>query len=309
MQKKIKEKKSISVIVLGVGLMLYSALLLLLLFWGVLTSLKTDDDFLIRQNYLSLPKDPDTGNLLWPWAWDWKNYTSATKFLKITGLYRNGRSMAVPFDTQVLYSVVYAGGCALVGALCPCIMAYATSKFAYKICRVIDSIVIIVMIVPIVGAQISLVSLLHSFGIYDTWIGIFLPKMSFTGMYYLMFSAIFKGVSKEYYEAATIDGASEWTLLVRIAFPLVINSFALIVLLLFIQYWNDYQTLLIYAPSHPTITYGLFRIMTDPTGSSERGSTGVQMASCVIIAMPVIILFIIFRNKLMGNLTIGGVKE
>ncbi len=309
MKKTMKDKQSIAVIVLGVGLMLYAVILLLLLFWGVLTSLKTDDDFLLRQNYFFLPKDPDTGNLLWPWDWDWANYSSATTFLKITGLYRNGRPVSVPFETQVFYSIIYAGGCALVGALCPCLMAYATSKYDYKICRVIDSIVVIVMIVPIVGAQISLVSLLHSLKIYDTWLGIFLPKMSFTGMYYLMFSAIFKGVSKEYYEAATIDGASELTLLVKIAFPLVINSFALIVLLLFIQYWNDYQTLLIYAPSHPTITYGLFRIMTDPTGSSERGSTGVQMASCVIIATPIIILFIIFRNKLMGNLTIGGVKE
>ena len=75
------------------------------------------------------------------------------------------------------------------------------------------------------------------------------------------------------------------------------------------EYWNDYQTLLIYAPSHPTIVYGLFKVMTDSSGSSVRGQVPVQMAGCTLVTVPVIMLFIIFRNKLMGNLTIGGVKE
>ena len=188
-------------------------------------------------------------------------------------------------------------------------MAYATQKFQKKFNKVIDILVIISMTVPIVGSQSSMLSLMHGLGIYDTFLGLYMQKFYFGNMYYLMFSAVFKGVASAYYEAAYIDGASEWQVMVKIALPLVLTSFGLIFLLNFITYWNDYQTLLIYAPSHPTIVYGLFKVMTDSSGSSVRGQVPVQMAGCMLVTLPVITLFIIFRNKLMGNLTIGGVKE
>ena len=175
--------------------------------------------------------------------------------------------------------------------------------------KVIDIIVIISMSLPIIGADSAMISLMHQLNIYDTFPGLYMQKFYFGNMYYLMFSAIFKGVSKEYYEAAYIDGATEWQVMVKVAIPLVLTSFGLVFLLHFITFWNDYHTLLVYAPSHPTITYGLFKVMTEPSGSSVRGQTTVQMAGCTLITLPVVILFIIFRNKLMGNLTIGGVKE
>ncbi len=170
-------------------------------------------------------------------------------------------------------------------------------------------IVLLTMIIPIVGSSMSMVDFMYKMRLYDTFPGLYVQKFNFANMYYLIFSGVFKGVSKEYYEAAHIDGASEWLVMTRIAFPLVMTTFGLVVLLHFIQYWNDYSTLLVYAPSHPTIAYGLYRIMTDPTGSSDRGSTPVQMAGCILIVLPTMILFLIFRDKLMGNLTIGGVKE
>jgi ABC-type glycerol-3-phosphate transport system permease component len=131
----------------------------------------------------------------------------------------------------------------------------------------------------------------------------------FSTYYVLLLRNFFYGINGSLEEAAQLDGASELKIMLKIALTLVASSFGLIFLLLFIGYWNDYQTLLLYAPSHPSVAYGLFRVMTDSTGASERGSTPVQMAGCILIVIPVFTLFIIFRNKLMGNLTIGGVKE
>ena len=308
---KIKSKNEISLlsVVLAIILVLYSALFLYLIFWAIITAFKTNDDFTILQNYLGLPKDFMTEKLLAPWDWKWENFTTIMKFFEVKGVYREGREVTIPFDMQVLYTVLYAGGCAFIGALCPCLVAYATSKFKTGFNYIIDVIVIVTMVIPIVGSQVSMISLLNSLDIYDTFLGLYLQKFNFANMHYLMFAAVFKGVSKEYYEAATIDGASELKILIKIALPLVATSFGLIFLLMFIGFWNDYQTLILYAPSHPSIAYGLFRVMTDPTGASERGSTPVQMAGCILIVIPVFTLFIIFRNKLMGNLTIGGVKE
>ena len=98
--------------------------------------------------------------------------------------------------------------------------------------------------------------------------------------------------------------------MIRIALPLVMNSFGLIFLLHFITYWNDYGTLLLYAPTHPTIAYGLYIFSTRSPGNDLKlASKSVQMAGSIMIAIPTTILFVIFRNKLMGNLAIGGVKE
>ncbi len=306
-----QKKKNISpaTVILFVVLVLYAAFLLSIVLWAFSTAMKTDTDFTSYSNYMGLPRDDRTRKLLAPWAWQWKNFATAVRYLPVTGIYRGGRAVTVPFAMQVVYTLGYAVVCGLLSTICPCIMAYATSKFHYKFNKVIDTIVIITMIVPIVGSQVSMVSLLHKLHLYDTMWGLYMQKFSFAGMYYLVFASVFKGVSKEYYEAAHIDGASEWSVMVRVAMPLVLTSFGLVFLIFFIQYWNDYQTVLLYAPSHPTVAYGLYRMMTDAAGSSERGVTSVQMAGCILIVIPVIVLFIVFRNKLMGNLTMGGVKE
>ena len=308
-------KKSISPIsiILGLILILYSLVLVLLLYWAVITAMKSNNDFVLgNNNFLELPREyyKGQGGILAPWEWEFENFANVAKFFDLKDLVRNGRRIrSIPFSTQVMYTLLYAVGCSFFATLCPCIVAYATQKFKYGFNKVIDAIVIIGMTVPIIGAQASMLSLMHGLGLYDTFLGLYLQKFTFENMYYLMFSAIFKGVSKEYYEAAYIDGATEWQVLVKIALPLVLTSFGLVFLLYFINFWNDYQTLLIYAPSHPSIVYGLFKVMTESTGSSVRGQVPVQMAGCTLITLPVIMLFIIFRNKLMGNLTIGGVKE
>ena len=296
-------------IITGVILVLYTAIMAFFIYWAVMTSLKTNDDFVIGKNYLSIPKTLD-GQSLAPWEWEWSNFATIVQFFDVENVFRNGRMIAsIPFGTQALYTVMYAVGCAFLSTLIPCIVSYATSKFNYKFNVILDGICIVTMIIPIVGSQVSMISLLNDLNLYDSFIGLYLMKCHYANMYYLMFSAIFKGVSKEYYEAAYIDGASEFSVMIRVAMPLVASSFGLIFLMFFIQFWNDYTTLMLYAPSHPTISYGLYRVMTDSPGGTARGYTTVRMAGCVIIVIPVIAIFLIFRNKIMGNLTIGGVKE
>lgn len=306
----IKKEKSWFSTVLFTVLTIFSLIMIVLLYWAIITSVKNESDFTMGKNYFGLPKDYyNNNNLLNIWQWNWSNFITITKYFTVTGVVRNGRDVSVPFDMQVVYTVMYACGGAFVATACPCLVAYARKRYDYKFLTVLDYIVLFAMIVPIVGSQASMISLLHSFNIYDTFLALYLQKFNFANMYYLVFVAVFKGVSKEYYEAAGIDGANEFQILTQIALPLVLTSFGLVFLLFFVQFWNDYQTLLVYAPSHPTIAYGLFRVLTDATGSSERGYTTVQMAGCVLITLPVIVLFIIFKDKLMGNVSIGGVKE
>ena len=164
------------------------------------------------------------------------------------------------------------------------------------------------MILPIVGAYPAEMSVLRGLGLYNQIWGTWIQKFNFQGMYFLVFYAMVKSLGKEYWEAAYIDGADQYTVLLKVIMPLLKNTIVLVVLLQFIGFWNDYQSQLLYIPSYPTLAYGIYYI-TNVKTDSDLVNTPMKLSAAIVFATPIIILFVIFRNKLMGNLTMGGVKE
>ena len=292
---KKKRKFMLSEIVLCVILFVYAAFMLYLLYWGLLTSLKSNDDFLIEQNFFGLPTE-----------WAFENYEAVFNrlYVRVT---RDGLGMQIGMVYQILYTVLYAVGGALLSSLAPFLVAYACTRFHYRFNGVLSTMVLIVMIVPIVGSSTSMLSLLNQLKIYDTFLGVYCEKFIFTSIYFLIYRGILKGLSTSFSEAATIDGANEFQIMTIINFPLVINEFLTVMLIYFIQYWNDYQTPLLYLPSHPTLAYGVYFLTNQTTG--DLNITPRKMAGCMVLAVPILILFIAFKDKLMGNLSMGGVKE
>ena len=143
-------------------------------------------------------------------------------------------------------------------------------------------------------------------GIYDSQLGLWFMSATFLGIYYLMFYSIFKGLSWEYAEAAFIDGAGHWQILLRIMLPLIKNTFLVIFLLNFIARWNDYQTPWIFLPNTPTAAVGVQFFSVG--GEIGMGGVPIKLAASILLMLPVIVLFLIFRKKLVGNLTLGGIK-
>jgi ABC-type glycerol-3-phosphate transport system permease component len=131
-------------------------------------------------------------------------------------------------------------------------------------------------------------------------------KANFLGLYFLVFHEVFKAMPKSYSEAATIDGAGDFAIMTRIALPLAKNTFFTVLLINFVTLWNDYQTPMIYMPTHPTIAEQLYWIQH--SSFKLFAKTPVQMAAVLLLMIPVLILFLCFHKRLMGNLTIGGVK-
>ena len=92
----------------------------------------------------------------------------------------------------------------------------------------------------------------------------------------------------------------------RIMLPLVRNTFFTVFLIKFVELWNDYQVPLLYLPSRPTLSFGLY-FVSNYTGNTIS-TVPLRMAGCIIILLPILALFIAFKEKLMGNITMGGVK-
>ena len=107
-----------------------------------------------------------------------------------------------------------------------------------------------------------------------------------------------------------MDGANDFHVFFHIATPLLKNTFFTVFLIKFVGYWNSYQGAMIYMPSYPVLAQGLNNIMNlsqDAQGFNYR-TVPAQLSAAVMSAFPVCIVFAIFQKRLLGNLTVGGLK-
>lgn len=308
-QNKLKKNKGAINYIILVLLIVYSISLIVMLAWGLLTSLKTINDF--QYNKFNLPKGivvgkPGEGPLLYPWQWAWSNFGNIIKNFDVE-VTRAGKRIAISMIMQFVYTIMYAGGCAAISVFVTTVMSYLVTKFDYALSKVIYTFVVVSMVIPVIGTMPATLTVLNKLKLYDTFFGIYIMNFTFSGMYFLIFCGIFSGISNEYSEAAYIDGASELRVLFRIMFPLVMPTCATVFLIQFINLWNDYNTSIVYMPSHPTLARGVFALRNvDRNGFS---SEPMRLAGCMILAIPITAIFIAFKEKIMENVTMGGVKE
>lgn len=291
---KIKEKRNVYspfTIIMGIVLALYAVTLIVLLGWAVITGCKSQDDFYV--NKYKLPTE---------WYWNFEYVYSQFTVTIQTELGSRNVGMPEMYMNSILYSV----GCAFAATLVPCITAYACAKYEYRFSKIVYSIVLVAMIVPFVGSLPAEVRMAQRFRLYNHIWGMWIMKANFLGMYFLVFYAGFKCQPKAYMEAATVDGAGNWRIMTQISLPLIRNLFFTVILINFITFWNDYQSPLVYLPSYPTVAYGMFKIKD--TVINGMSTVPMRMAATTMMLAPVIILFALFSKRLLGNLSIGGIK-
>ncbi len=276
-------------------LLLYAVSLLLPLLWAFVTSFRDNFDFIM--------------NGAWKWPEKWiNNYETVLKYFHVKVNTADGLSKRfVEIPEMLLNTVLYAGGGSFFLMLSSLLMAYAASRFKFKACSVIYTAVILQMIIPIVGSLASEIKMARALGLYDNIPGMWLMKCYVQGLYFLVFHGAFKLIPKEYSEAAEIDGAGNFSIMVRIMFPFVSGTIFSVLLLNFISLWNDYQTPLIYMPSHPTLSFGLYYYVRG-SFEAETADTPHQLAGCMLMAIPLFLIFIVFQKRLLGNLSMGGLK-
>ena len=328
---KVQEKKSrftpIMWVLLAV-LIIYCLSLFYMLAWTVVTSFKVNQDvyeldrygfFINYDRYYNSWNSGSDFHLLNRVALDKARAEGALFLYTFRHMIQDFRmrtdpmpgspSVDVGMGKMYLYTFAYAGGCAFTATLVPCITAYACARYNYKFSKAIHTAVIIVMMIPIVGSMPSEIEMARTFNIFNTMWGMWIMKANFLGLYFLVFYDIFKALPISFSEAAKIDGASHLQIFLRIALPLIKNTLLTVLLIKFITFWNDYQTPKIFMASFPTIANGLHFVMNE---NAKEGSIHTEiparMAMVILTAAPVTTLFMFFQKRLLGNLTMGGVK-
>ena len=286
--KDVKSRLSPLTIVMLVVLVLYSALLLAMLLWTVLTALKEPLKF--NNNRVGLPK---------PWYFENIPYVlKHAEIIKEQGV--------VPFHEIVWNSALYSVGCSIINTLVTCIVAYLCARYDCKFSKFVYSLVLVVMVIPVVGNQTSELQMSINLRLYDKMVGMLVMRASFLGIYFLVFYDMFKAVPMAFSEAAEIDGAGDFQIMVKIFFPISSNTFLTILLINFIGYWNNYQVPMVYVPNHPTLAEYMFQISTFSKYPFSKAP--VQLASSLILLLPAVAIFLAMHKRLLGNLSIGGVK-
>ena len=287
-RKKLKNRLSPITIIMLVVLILYCVLLLSMLLWTVLTSLKKPLGF--NNNVIGFPK-----------PWYFKNIPyilEHAEIIKEQGI--------VPFYEIVWNSVLYSVGCALINTAVTCVVAYLCARYECKFSKFVYSLVLVVMVIPVVGNQTSELQMAINLRLYDKMAGMLVMRATFLGIYFLVFYNMFKAVPKAYSEAAEIDGAGDFQIMVQIFFPIVANTFLTVLLINFIGYWNNYQVPMVYVPNHPTLAEYMFQITTFSKYPFSKAP--VQLSASLILLVPAVVIFACMHKRLLGNISIGGIK-
>ena len=292
-KNRIANKKDLFLMIIFVVLVLYVASIIFVLYMGFINSLKTTGDSRYDGNFFGFPNAK--------YGWQWQNYGKElfSKFV----ILRSGTTHDM--GGMLLTSFIYAVFVSITGILNQVVVAYAVTKYTFKLKKVLYTTAIVVMFIPIVGALPSKVAIMEALHLRNSIIGICIMNSTYTGLYFLVFCATFSGISSTYAEAAKIDGAGHLSIFVKIMLPLIGSTLFAVFILQFITNWNDYYTPMIFLSSRPTIAYALFEFNRE---SEAVVSTALKLSASIFTCIPIIIVFVIFRNKIMGNVTMGGIK-
>ena len=286
--RKTGKKFSAFELILGSTLIVYCAFMLIIFLWALNTSIKSDDNFLADPRGLTN-------------SFAFENYLSAFNNIK----YKDGLDDRY-YETMLLNSVLYAGGSAFFQVSCTAVVAYCTARYKNVVSTILHYVVIITLILPIIGNMPSMIEIMRKLNLYNTMVGAWIMKLGFNNMYYLIFYAAFKSLSWEFAESAFLDGANHFTVFFKIMLPLTMTLVGTVFLLYFITYWNDYQVPMLYFPKYRTAAYGLFVVFTSTVDGMAYPPA--KIAGAVFIFLPIFIVFMVFKKKIMGNLTEGGIK-
>lgn len=279
-------------IILYVIVAVYCLSMVYVLLFGLINSLKDATDF-EWLNPFGFPHKE--------FGWKFDNYSKVLKEFKVSSMSMGGEE--VGFMGMFVNSLLYAVFMTLFSMATQIMVAYAIAKYDFRLKPLLYGVAVIVMLLPIIGSLASEVQMADTFNFRNNLLGICLMKCKYAGLYFLVFYATFRSVSWTYAEAAQIDGAGHLKIFIEIMLPLIKSTVFAVFILLFIEFWNDYYTPMIFLPQSPTMSYGLFVFQTD-----NRASQPIQLAACLLTCLPILVLFVVFKNKIMGNVTMGGLK-
>ncbi|PPH12905.1 sugar ABC transporter permease [Rathayibacter sp. AY1C1] len=272
-----------AVILRGVVLAIGAIVFLFPFYYMIVGSLQTDPDPTLAGAI------PEPGNLTLD------NYVNVNERISLlTGLVNSG---------------IFTGGVLLCTVFFGVLAGYALAMLQWRGRNAVFALALLVQVIPFQLLQIPLYVLIaRDYGLADSHLGMILP-FAINSTAVIIFRQYFLQLPKELFEAARIDGAGELKLLWTIALPLVRPALVTAVLLTFIGPWNEFlwPFLITKDASLQPLAVSLANYISNVASSTDN-PFGAILAGAVVLAAPVVVLFIVFQRYFVSTDLGSGVK-
>ena len=280
-EKKAKTKNKIAKTITYFFLILWAILVLFPFYWMVLTSLKSYSAY----NSEYIPKFFTLSPTL-------QNYADAFS--------------AVPLARYFLNTIIFTVVTTAIMLVVITLAAFAFARLEFKGKNIAFILFLALMMIPNELVIITNFVTITNWNLRNTFPGLILPSVTSVFYIYLL-KENFEQISDSLYYAAKVDGTSDFKYLLKVMIPISKPTLITITILKVIECWNSYvwPRLITDDPNYFLVSNGIQEIRENGFG---RENIPAMMAAVVVISVPLIVLFLIFRNKVMEGVSRGGTK-
>ncbi len=213
---------------------------------------------------------------------------------------------AVPLAKYFVNTLIFtvATTALMLVIIVPAAFAFARLNFRGK--NIAFTAFLSLMMIPSELVIITNYATVTNLDLRNTFLGLILPSVMSVFYIYLL-KENFAGVPDELYYAAKVDGTTDMKYLFKVMIPICKPTLVTIVILKVIECWNSYvwPRLVTDDPMYYLVSVGIQEIRENGFG---RENIPAMMAAVVVISLPLIVLFLIFRHKIMEGVARGGTK-
>ena len=201
-------------------------------------------------------------------------------------------------------STLLAGTVTLISLLINSMAGYAFAKFRFRGRDPLFRGLLAALAIPAQAAMLPLFLLLKQFGLVNTWVGVMIPGLaSIFGIF--LIRQYLRAIPDSLFDAARIDGASEFRIYWTLALPLCRPILVTLAIFTFLGVWNDFMWPLIILSDSAryTLPVALANLLGEHVQDTE-----LMMAGSVLTVLPVLLLFVILQKQYITGILLGGAK-
>ena len=280
-EKAIQRKNGLLTALTYLLLSIWAVVVLFPFYWMVLTSFKSYGAYNGERTPVFFTLSPTL-----------ENYENAFTAVPLLGYLLN----------TLIFSVITTATMVVVSTLA----AYAFARLKFKGKNLVFGLFLSMMMIPTELVVITNFVTITNWDMRNSFLGLILP--SITSVFYIyLLKENFEQVPEELYKAAKVDGTSDLKYLWKVMIPICKPTLVTITILKLIECWNSYvwPRLITDDPAYYLVSNGIQEIRENGFG---RENIPAMMAAVVAISLPLIVLFLIFRKKIMEGVSRGGVK-
>jgi multiple sugar transport system permease protein len=205
-------------------------------------------------------------------------------------------------------SVIYASALTACIVFCSAMAAYAFARLHWRGRNAVFSIFLAALMVPGILTLLPNFVLIRNLGLFNSFGGMILPGALFSAFNIFFLRQFMLGLSSEIEEAAIIDGAGKLRVFFRIILPMTSVPITTLVLLTFINTWNDYFWPLLVTNDERVRPLTLALAVFKQSSPQEAPDWAGLMAATLVAALPMLLLFMVFGRRIVNSIGFVGLK-